>query len=712
MVGKTVGHYKILECLGQGGMGQVWLAEDARLGRRVALKFLTSELARDPAARARLEEEARAVAALNHPNIVTLYSIEEADGAAFLTMEEVRGRTLAELLEAGPLSLERFFELAVPLTDALAAAHERGVVHRDLKPGNVMVDDEHRVKVLDFGVAKVREAPPGANTARDNVTVTQDGALRGTLAYMSPEQVQGRTVDPRSDIFSLGVVLYEMCTGRRPFTGESAAELVSSLLRYTPRPVAEHVSERLGRLIRRCLEKEPERRPQSTEDVRRELEELREEVAASPAPRSRSIAVLPFADMSPQKDQDYFCEGIAEEIMNALTKVPDLRVASRMSSFQFKASAGDSREIGRKLGVDTLLEGSVRKAGSRVRVTAQLIDVGDGYHVWSDRYDRELDDIFAIQDEIAQKIVAALEITLGPDAGPRRAAPTANVEAYDSYLRARQFLNRGGGHHAAVARQLFLRATELDPGFGRAWAGVADCCSFLFLYFGRAAGADLEQAREASRKALELDPHSAEAHSSHGLALSASRRYAEADAEFETALRIDPKLYEALYFHARNRWAQGNLEDARRLFHRAAELRPDDHQPLALLANVYDALGQTERARECARDGLRVIERTLEAYPENTRAIYHGSGALIYLGERQRALEWARRALAIDSTAPDVLYNVACTYARAGEVEDAMSCLERAVEHGFAHRDWIEHDSDLVAIRSHPRYTALLQRMS
>ncbi|MEE9561776.1 MAG: serine/threonine-protein kinase, partial [Thermoanaerobaculia bacterium] len=443
MIGQTISHYRIIDKLGEGGMGAVYVAEDETLGRSVALKVLPPEMADNPDRLRRFEREAKTVAALNHPNIVTIHSVEAVEGVHFITMELVDGESLESHIPSGGMDLKRFFALAVPLADALDTAHARGITHRDLKPANVMLSAEGRVKVLDFGLAKLAQ---GADVAEETQirtqTLTQEGTILGTVPYMSPEQVQGLPTDSRTDIFSLGVMLYEMATGKRPFAGETQAALISSILKDVPQPaneVKDELPNHLGRVIRRCLEKAPGRRYQTARDLKNELEELEREAGAEEPEKIPSMAVLPFADFSPDKDQDYFCEGIAEEIINLLVKVEGLRVASRTSAFQIKAAATDIREIGEKLNVDTVLGGSVRKAGDRLRVTAQLINVADGYHIWSERYDRTMEDIFAIQDEIGEAIVEALKIELSPEAkaDKRKKEAETDPQAYDLYLRGR-----------------------------------------------------------------------------------------------------------------------------------------------------------------------------------------------------------------------------------------------------------------------------------
>jgi non-specific serine/threonine protein kinase len=389
MIGETLSHYRILDKLGEGGMGAVYAAEDSTLGRKVALKVLPPEMADNPDRLRRFEREAKTVAALNHPNIVTIYSVEEAEGARFITMELVDGESLETKIPTGGLHLEEFFQVAIPLADALAAAHARGITHRDLKPANVMLTADGRVKVLDFGLAKLTSSEDSSDDAQTEIrtmSLTQEGTVLGTVPYMSPEQVQGLGVDHRTDIFSVGIILYEMATGRRPFQGHTQADLISSILRDSPQSATEInavLPNHLGRVLKRCLEKDPDRRFQTALDLRNELEELQKEGGRGGAGDVvPSMAVLPFADFSPEKDQDYFCEGMAEEIINLLVKVEGLRVASRTSAFQIKDAATDIREIGEKLHVDTVLGGSVRKAGDRLRITAQLIKVEDGYHIW------------------------------------------------------------------------------------------------------------------------------------------------------------------------------------------------------------------------------------------------------------------------------------------------------------------------------------------
>ena len=393
--GTRLGPYEILSALGAGGMGEVYRARDTRLGRDVAIKALPLHMAHDPDARARFEREAHAVAALNHPHIVTIFSTEEADGVRFLTMELVEGRTLDQMIPRGGVSLAQFFDIAIALADALAAAHRKHLTHRDLKPANVMVSDDGRVKVLDFGLARLAE--PGRLDERETVVpLTKAGTILGTIPYMSPEQIEGKPLDPRTDIFSLGIVLYEMAAGDRPFGGASSPALMSAILKDRPTPVSERRFDfpaGVSQLIDRCLEKQPGDRIQSATEILAEVRAQRRawesgaERAVTPATDAgRSIAVLPFTDMSATKDQDWFCDGIAEEILNALAPLKGLRVAARTSAFSFKGRTDDLRMIGAKLNVTTVLAGSLRRAGDRLRITVQLSDVASGFQLWSEQY--------------------------------------------------------------------------------------------------------------------------------------------------------------------------------------------------------------------------------------------------------------------------------------------------------------------------------------
>ena len=420
-----------------------------------------------------------------------------------------------------------------------------------------------------------------------------------------------------------------------------------------------------------------------------------------------SIAVLPFADMSPDKDQDHFCEGMAEEIINSLARIPGVQVASRTASFQFKDTTMGIDSIGEQLNVNTVLEGSVRKAENHLRVTAQLINVEDGYHIWSEGFDRELKDVFGIQKEIAENVVKAFKLSLSPDTEMAiEHQPTQNMEAYEFYLRGRRHFYQFSDEGWKKAREEFSRAIDLDPDYALAYAGLANCFSFIYMYADSAVSVRL-QAETNSRLALQLAPESALVHASRGLALSYSTRQDEAEKAFDRAIELDPMLYDAYYFHGRHAFTKGNLELAASLFEKAHEVRPDDYQALALLAQVYRALDQDDKRDDARRRTLATIERRLETTPDDARALCFGSINLLEDGQSEKGIEWLERAR---NTRPDALnlYNVACVYSTIGEVDEALDCLEKSVRQGMAEVDWMTNDTDLDNVRDHPRFKALL----
>ncbi|MFQ5720523.1 MAG: tetratricopeptide repeat protein, partial [Acidobacteriota bacterium] len=450
-------------------------------------------------------------------------------------------------------------------------------------------------------------------------------------------------------------------------------------------------------------------RYQSAEDIQTALAKVGETVEVPRGDSQPSVAVLPFVDMSSEKDHDYFCEGLAEELINALAGVDGLSVASRTSAFRFKGAQSDIREIGRRLGVGTVLEGSVRKAGNQVRIGVQLVNIEDGYHLWSNRYDRELKDVFAIQDEIAQNIVEALQGTLTPKVKKKVAkeAP-ADVQAYDYYLKGRKYFYEFRAKGFELARQMFARAIVIDDRYSRAYAGVADCCSILYAYFD-SSDANLQEADTASRKAVEIDPTDAEAHASRGLALSLQSRYEDAEAEFTRAIELNPKLYEAHYFYGRALFSQGEHERAAAQFEEACKVNPEDYQAPIHLAQTYLKLGRRAYAAANLRKAVEAAKKHLSFNADDARALYLGAGGLVELGELELAKQWMARALEIDPDDALVLYNVACIHSQLGECDESLDCLERSVgsAQGEQSLSWIRNDPYFDPVREHPRYKAL-----
>ena len=705
------GRYEIEREVGRGGMATVYLAQDVRHHRPVAVKVLHPQLAMSLGPE-RFLREIQIAARLQHSHIVPLYDSGQAGEFLYYVMPYVEGESLRQRLEREKrLPVEDALRLARAVASALDYAHRHQIVHRDIKPENVMLHDGEAM-VTDFGIAKAVSVAASNN-------LTQTGTAIGSPSYMSPEQAAGDpNVDARTDIYSLGAMLYEMIGGSAPFTGPNIQAVMAKLFTDPVRALREHrddTPEWLEQAVHKALAKNPAERFATASQFALALTWPAggSTPPGMPAGSSggKSIAVLPFVNMSADAENEYFTDGIAEEIMNALSKIQSLRVASRTSAFAFKGKNEDIGEIGRKLRVATVLEGSVRKAGDRLRVTAQLVNVADGFRLWSERYDRQLEDVFAIQDEIATSIVTALRVVLSDE--EKRAvekAPTENVEAYEYYLRGRKFFHQMRRTGMQFSRRMFERAIETDPRYALAYAGIADCCSFLYMWWD-GSKANLEGAVTASRKALDLDPELAEAHASRGFALTLGRAYEEARREFETALRLNPKLYEAHYLYARACVQEGKLQEAVQHYEDAARVRPEDYQAVLLMQGPLNGLGRKADALAALRRGLQIAEKHLELNPDDARALYLGGGGLVQLGEPARALEWAKRAHAIDPEDSAVLYNVACVYSLAGMMDEALGFLDRAIQNGFGHREWLDNDADLNPLRENPKFQVLLQKL-
>ena len=703
LTGRKLGRYQLIEVIGTGGMGDVYRAEDEHLQRQVAVKVIAAGVLADEEARKRFHNEALALSRLSHGNIAAVYDFDTQDGTDFLVTELVSGAKIAELIADGPPSLPEVLKIGEQLAEGLAAAHEKGVLHRDIKPSNLRLTSDGRLKILDFGLAEPLPALPENDTASS----AEIEKISGTVHYMSPEQLRGGPLDERTDIYSAGVVLYELVTGRRPFEHSSLPGLTNAIFHETPAPpgrLRPGVSTRVDDIILRFLAKDAARRPRTADELAAELRRA----SATDEHQASSIAVLYFENLGGDKENEYFRDGITEDITTELSRIAGLNVFSRSAVLAYRDRPVTPSEVGRQLCATHVLEGSVRRDGMRLRVTAKLVETASGHCLWAERYDRRMEDVFAIQDEIAQSIARALRIMLTER--ERRVierVPTVNIEAYDLYLRGRHFFYQFRRKGLTYAKHMFTRAIELDPHYARAYAGIADCCSWLYMYW-ESSEDNLKEADEASHRALQLEPDSADAHASRGLVASHRKKYDEARAEFETAMRLEPRLFEPYYFYARNCYAQGHLDDAIEWFGKASRVNPEDYQSLMLMASALHGLGRQESARAAYERGLSAAQKHLLLHPEDARALYFGANALSQVGDKERSIEWAGRAMKLEPDEPQVLYNVACVFALLGENSRAIDCLEKSMTHGWAQKQWMAHDPDLASLRSDPRFQKLV----
>jgi len=748
--GTLLGPYEILSPIGAGGMGEVYRARDVRLGREVAVKVLPESLAGNADALARFQKEARAVAALSHPNILALFDFGSHDGTHYAVMELLRGSTLRDALDSGPLPQTRAIEFALQIAKGLCAAHEKGIVHRDLKPENVFVTRDGDVKVLDFGLAKRTEL--GSREDETNApteTRTSPGTVMGTVAYMSPEQVRGEPLDPRSDIFSFGTVLYEMLTGRKAFARESAAETMAAILMNEPPELSESgvvVSLAMAGILRHCLEKSVVRRYQTARDLLFNLQQFGSGSAESaPAPAgggTPSVAVLPFLNFSADAESEFFADGMTEDVIANLAKIRSLKVISRASVMPFKKREKSLREIGSTLGAASILDGSIRRAGNRVRIVAQLVDAHTDEHLWADTYDRDLTDIFAIQTDVATQIAAALRAELSADERSRiQRKPTDNARSYQLYLQGKHSFYRGTGEGYRHAIASFEQAIVEDPGFAPAHAALA----LLYAELGTGQGSGemssseaFAKAKVAVERALALDPALGDAHSvAASLKFICDYDWAGAEQDFQRALALSPGSAD---IYDRYGWmcsALGRYDDAIRLVQRAQELDPLAHRsdlatellragryPEALavarriveiepqLSRGHSLLGWTQILMGEHEKGLAELEKATSLSPEGTMFSAQLGEAYGIAGKEQEARAVLSKLHALAKERYVSPYHFAYVHTGLGEQDAAMDWLEQAYEERSGAIYGIKGSFLFQSLHGHPRFQALLAKMN
>ena len=706
-------------------MGEVYLANDTRLDRKVALKILPTTVVEkqtgtDGDRVRRFIQEAKAASALNHPNILTIYEIDEVDSEHFIVTEYVDGETLRDRLRFARFNANETIDIGVQVASALCATHGVGIIHRDIKPDNIMLRRDGIVKVLDFGLAKLTRERQALETdslaPTQNMVNTAVGIVMGTAHYMSPEQARGLEVDARTDIWSLGCVLYEMIAGRTPFPGPTSLDIMSGVLQREPESLTQHQADcprDLERLISRALRKEREERYRTANDLLIDLKDLKRtletpssfisrasgEVAADSVPE-KSIAVLYFENMNSERETDYFCAGMTEDIITDLSKIKELKVVSRTDVLPFRKKEINTRQVGEALRANYILEGSVRTAGNRIRITAQLISVRDGYHLWAERFDRLVEDIFDLQNEVSEKIVAALKISLTDSERQALAQkPTDDIRAYDCYMRGRELLYLKGRRNTENAIEMFTDAVAIDPGFAASYAGLAEAFSSMYEWYdGHSSW--LSKSIEMNQKALELEPASLEAKFGIAMVYFHQQRYAEAKRNLEAILDENSEFYPAYLRLGMIAELTGDFDEGLRHYHRAAELKPHDEDSWMYLEGVRRKLGNVAAAEDAALKVIEITSRKLEASLDDTIVMSRLAEAYARFGSREEANATLRRVLELEPNDGLALYNCACAYALLGDKRASFILLRRAFESGFrAVAHWARTDSAFDEIR-------------
>lgn len=731
MIGQSISHYKITRKLGSGGMGVVYEAEDTLLGRHVALKFLPPEMAKDAAALERFQREARAASALNHPGICTVHAIELHEGQHFIAMELLEGETLAERLSHGRVALGLLLDLGAQVADALESAHSKGIVHRDLKPANIFLNSRGQLKILDFGLAKIERAHvgDGSEGASDIATavkandLTKAGTTLGTVSYMSPEQARGQFTDARTDLFSLGTVLYQMAAGSLPFPGDTSAVIFDAILNREPAPLQQSnasLPAELDRILAKALEKDRNFRYQTAGDLKTDLLRLKRDVSsgksnAAHASESRggaaksaqkSLAVLYFENLSGVKEDEYLRDGVTEDIITELFKIKGLKVFSRPTVLAYRDKPVTALQVGQQLGAAFVLMGTLRRAGNRLRINAQLLDTATDFPLWSERYDREMQDVFELQDDIARKIAEALRVTLSPQErealGVRQ---TENLQAYDQYLRGRSFMRRKTRQDFAFALQMFENAVKLDPGFALAHAAVANVCA-QYHFHHESIPAWIERAEAAAERAAALsdDP---EIQVAKGWIHYAKGEHEEAVHLVEDAIERRPDCEGGYYLILRAMFSAGRYHDIARIADAAIETSGNDYNVYVPITNALDALGKKERLDNVRQREILALESHLRTVPEDGRAHTLLAADYAAVGRRDEATHEMKIAIALRPDDGNVLYNAACTFSLMGLKAEALEALGKAYTAGFKDPTWTRRDPDLASLHGEPEFERL-----